>query len=130
MTADNESDRTDETGASPQAKRAAIAGRLRAAREMAGLSQGQVARLMEMHRPTVTEIEAGRRRVNAEELAALSKLYAVSTEWLSGAGPDAVEPTDARVELAARELTKLKPDDLDRVLHLLAALRPPEPTER
>jgi hypothetical protein len=30
---------------------------------------------------------------------------------------------DPRLELAARELTKLKPDDLDRLLKLLAAMR-------
>jgi hypothetical protein len=34
-----------------------------------------------------------------------------------------LRPDDARVQLAARELGKLKPEDLDRVLHLLAALR-------
>ena len=43
-----------------------IAHRLRMAREMAGLSQGQVAKELGWHRPTVSEIEAGRRRVSAE----------------------------------------------------------------
>ena len=38
-----------------------IASRLRSAREMAGLSQGQVAKMLGMHRPTISEIEAGRR---------------------------------------------------------------------
>ena len=40
-----------------------IGGRLRMARETAGLSQGQVAKRLKMHRPTISEIEAGRRRV-------------------------------------------------------------------
>ena len=45
-----------------------IGARLRQARELAGLSQGQVAKLMSLHRPAVSEMEAGRRRVSAEEL--------------------------------------------------------------
>jgi transcriptional regulator with XRE-family HTH domain len=51
-----------------------IASRLRLARESAGLSQGQVAKKMNLHRPTVSEIEAGRRRVSAEELARFAEL--------------------------------------------------------
>lgn len=106
-------------------RRAALAVRLRAAREMAGLSQAQVARLMGLHRPSVSEAEAGRRRVSTEELVEFASHYGVSTDWLSGALPESVDPKDARVELAARELSKLKAQDLDRVLQLLAALRAP-----
>lgn len=104
-------------------RRANVARRLRTAREMAGLSQGQVARMLQIHRPSVTEAEAGRRRVPAEELSELAKIYGVSVNWLSGFGEDRLDPGNPRVELAARELGKLKPEDLDRVLHLLAALR-------
>jgi transcriptional regulator with XRE-family HTH domain len=98
--------------------------RLRAAREQAGLSQGQAARLLDMHRPTISEIEAGRRRVQVDELSHFAKLYKVSVSWLTSeaADDDAVDP---RVELAARELSKLKQDDLDRVLRLLASMREP-----
>nr|MDQ3081556.1 helix-turn-helix transcriptional regulator [Gemmatimonadota bacterium] len=56
-------------------KTATIPARLRAAREAAGLSQGQVAKLMKMHRPTISEMEAGNRRISAEELAKLANLY-------------------------------------------------------
>lgn len=104
-------------------RRADVARRLRTAREMAGLSQGQVARMLKIHRPSVTEAEAGRRRVPAEELSELGKIYGVSVNWLSGFGEDKLDPGNPRVELAARELGKLKPEDLDRVLQLLAALR-------
>jgi transcriptional regulator with XRE-family HTH domain len=99
-----------------------LAARLRLAREQAGLSQGQVAKLMDLHRPTISEIEAGRRRVQAEELTDFAKHYHVSVPWLLGAegGEDLHE---AKVRLAARELTKLKSDDLDRVMNLLASLR-------
>jgi len=103
-----------------------LAHRLRTARQMAGLSQGQVARMLNLHRPSVSEAEAGRRRVPAEELAEYARIYGVSPNWLAGVGPDQLEARDPRVELAARELGKLKPEDLDRVLHLLAALRSEE----
>jgi transcriptional regulator with XRE-family HTH domain len=99
-----------------------VAERLRLAREQAGLSQGQVAKMLKMHRPTISEIEAGRRRIVAEELAEFSRIYEVSVAWLSGSegGNDNL---DDRVMLAARELAKLKPDDLDKVLRLLASMR-------
>jgi transcriptional regulator with XRE-family HTH domain len=100
----------------------AVAERLRLAREQAGLSQGQVAKMLNMHRPTISEIEAGRRRVVAEELAEFSRIYEVSVAWLTGSegGDDGV---DDRVKLAARELAKLKPNDLDKVLRLLSSMR-------
>ena len=99
-----------------------VAKRMRLAREQAGLSQGQVARMLKMHRPTISEIEAGRRKVAAEELAEFSRIYEVSVAWLTGSeGAD--DGLDDRVKLAARELAKLKPKDLDSVLHLLSTLR-------
>jgi len=100
--------------------RLAIAGRLRAAREQAGLSQGQAARLLKMQRPTISEIEAGRRRVAAEELAALAQIYGVSVSWLAEEKPEVSDPA---AELAARELAKLKPQDFDNVMKLLRTLR-------
>lgn len=104
-------------------KRKMIASRLRLSREMAGLTQGQVARSLNWHRPTVSEIEAGRRRVSAEELTTLAKLYGVSATWVLGEdGDDSSLATD-RVKLAARELSKLRKRDLDRILQLIQALR-------
>src|ERR1700680_454357 len=86
--------------------------RLRAAREHAGLSQGQIAKLMGYHRPTISEIEAGRRRVTSDEISLFAKYYGVTTSWLLN---DADE-RDPVVELAARELSKLKKADLERFL--------------
>jgi transcriptional regulator with XRE-family HTH domain len=99
-----------------------VARRLRLAREQAGLSQGQVAKLIDMHRPTISEIEAGNRRVSAEELARLAELYDVSAVWLMKGSEEMADPA---VELAARELSKLKKEDLDTVLNLLRTLRRP-----
>ena len=97
--------------------------RLRAARVAAGLSQGQVAKLLGMHRPTISEMEAGNRRVSAEELGKLANLYDTKLTWLLGEAPDHVSTDDPKLQLAARELGKLKPDDLDRLLKLIAALK-------
>ena len=51
------------------AKRALIAARVKEARKLAGLSQGHVAKILGLHRPSISEIEAGNRRVSADELA-------------------------------------------------------------
>ncbi|WP_369062956.1 helix-turn-helix domain-containing protein [Burkholderia gladioli] len=106
-----------------ETQRSAIAERLREARKAAGLSQGQVAKLLQMHRPTVSEIEAGNRRVSAEELKKFSETYDVTVSWLLGETAEQLEVNDPRLQLAARELSKLKPDDLDRLLRLLASMR-------
>lgn len=100
--------------------RTSIAARLRAAREQAGLSQGQVAKLLDLHRPSISEIEAGRRRVSADELSRLAGIYNVSISWLTEEKSEVANPA---IELAARELSKLKGEDLDRVLRFLRTLR-------
>lgn len=82
-----------------------------------------------MHRPTVSEIEAGRRRVTAEELATFSRTYEVSAAWLAGAENEG-DDVDDRVRLAARELAKLKREDLDKILNLLATMRQPRSRKR
>lgn len=78
--------------------------------------------MLHMHRPTISEIEAGRRRVAAEELAQFARIYEVSVAWLTGSEADN-DVVDDRVRLAARELAKLQPSDLDKVLRLLSTLR-------
>jgi transcriptional regulator with XRE-family HTH domain len=100
-----------------------MAARLRLAREQAGLSQGQVAKLMGMHRPTISEIEAGRRRVQAKELAEFARHYRVSVRWLLGQEDEGDDVHAAKIRLAARQLARLKNDDLDLVMNLLASLR-------
>lgn len=99
-----------------------IASRLRTAREAAGLSQGQAAKLLTMHRPTISEIEAGRRKVSGEELIVFAELYGVTVDWLTITS-DRVNPAEDRILLAAREISKMKDQDLDRLLSLLKMLR-------
>lgn len=106
-----------------ETQRSAIAERLREARKAAGLSQGQVAKVLQMHRPTISEIEASNRRISAEELVKFAETYDVTVSWLLGETAEQLEMDDPRLQLAARELSKLKPDDLDRLLRLLASMR-------
>jgi transcriptional regulator with XRE-family HTH domain len=82
-----------------------------------------------MHRPTVSEIEAGRRRVSAEELAQLAKIYGVGTAWLTAERESEPDLADDRILLAARQLSKLKKQDLDRLMNLIRMLRQPGATE-
>ncbi len=101
-----------------------LAERLREARVAAGLSQGQVAKRLNVHRPTVTEIEAGRRKVSTDELRQFADLYGVSKDWLVD-GADSSESSDARIVMAARELSKMSESDLDRLWKTLRMLRKP-----
>ena len=98
-----------------------IAYRLKEARKYAGLSQGQVANLLNVHRPTISEIEAGRRRVNSEELVKFSEIYEVSINWLTNSKED--DGIDERIRLAARDLSKLKKDDINKILCLLSSIK-------
>ena len=104
-------------------RRRATASRLRESRRLSGLSQGQAAQRMTMHRPTVSEIEAGNRRVSAEELSRFAALYEVTVGYLTGDSPDALALDDPRLQLAARELHKLPPESLNKLLQALAAMR-------
>lgn len=99
-----------------------LATRLREARRLSGLSQAQVAKFMNWHRPTVSQIESAERNVSTEELKEFSRIYDVNISWLlEGAGETGLQ--EARLQLAARELQKLKPTDLDRLLQVIASMR-------
>ena len=115
---------TNERNQDTAGQRGDIGARLKQARELAGLSQGQVAKLMSLHRPTISEMEAGRRRVSAEELKRLADLYAVRVGWLAGEAEE--DSLDPRHELVAREIAKLKSGDVDRLLALLKILKTKE----
>ncbi len=104
-------------------EKSAIGARLRWAREQAGLSQGQVARDLKLHRPTISEIEAGRRAVKADEIGQFADLYDVKEEWIVRGDAAVRDEGNPRVQLAARELSKLKPEDLDTILRLIRVIR-------
>lgn len=56
--------------------------RLKEARNNVGMYQEDAARSMEMSRPTLSAIEAGKRAVTAEEIKDFVGLYHVTTNWL------------------------------------------------
>ena len=65
-----------------------IASRLKRAREDAGLSQNEVAVLLDIPRPSVTNIENGKRKCSALELRRLCVIYRVSADWILGFGEE------------------------------------------
>lgn len=104
-------------------RRRIIASRIREARQLAGLSQAQAARMLGIHRPSITEAEAARRNISADEISRLAEIYDVSVSWLAGHDTERLDPHDDRLQLAARELSKLKPEDVQRLMTLLSSLR-------
>ena len=105
-----------------QSDREKIAGRLKEAREMAGLTQAQAADQLKLKRPAISEIEAGNRTVRAEEIIQFSKLYKVDTSWLLLQENDDATYMSEKFKFAARELGKLSQDDIDKVLQVLKIL--------
>lgn len=99
-----------------------LGGRLRTARELAGLSQGQAAKILNMHRPTISEIEAGRRNVKAEELPLFANLYGVEIVWLTD---NKIEEGKLNKEIlaAARELSSMKEEDLEILINTIRMLK-------
>lgn len=104
-------------------KQKIIAERMKEARQLSGLSQGQAAKMLEMHRPTISEIENGNRKVSATELAQFAEIYDVSINYLMGEGADQMNPSDPKLQLAARELSKLSPDALNSLMRALAVIQ-------
>jgi transcriptional regulator with XRE-family HTH domain len=102
---------------------AAIGERLRWAREQAGLTQTQIARMLNYHRPTISQIEAGQRVVRPDEIARFASLYGVQEAWIIHGDTGIAANQDARVEIAARELAKLRKEDLDTILKVIKVMR-------
>lgn len=110
-------------------RREQIALRLRSARKAAGLSQAEVANRLRVHRPTISEMEAGRRRVSADELAHLAEIYGAPIEWFTSGVHVEAEPEDERLTLAIQLLKGLKDEDLDRVVAWLCRMHKPDDGE-
>ncbi len=103
-----------------------IASRMAIARKRSGLSQAQVAHELNIQRPSISEIEAARRKVSAEELVQFADLYQVDINWLAGRGAENANAMRDSLTLAARDVANLKPEDLEKVIDLLTSLKPKE----
>lgn len=104
-------------------KKKIIASRLAMARKRAGLSQEQVATELKLPRPSISEIESGRRRVAVDEMLQFADLYKVEMDWLSGQGAEKVNAIRDDLLLAARGAKNLKSEDLDEIIDLLTSMK-------
>lgn len=99
-----------------------IANRLRSARKMAGLSQGQAAKKLGLHRPTISEIEAGRRNVKSDELTRFANLYGVDISWLTE-GKVNEDKIDQKILAAARNLSAMKDEDIETLINTIRMIK-------
>jgi transcriptional regulator with XRE-family HTH domain len=102
--------------------RAALADRLREAREYLGFSQDEVAKSLNVSRSAVSLIESGQRKVEALELQALAKLYKRTVASLAGEELPSELPEDvAHLARAAAKLTDTDRLELRRFAEFLGS---------
>jgi len=100
-----------------------IAERLKLARDLSGLSQSQAAKLLNLSRPTISEIEQGRRNVSSAELKEFSDIYDVEVNWLLSYTDENNSDVDSKIQLAAREISKMSEKDVDKLFKLLSSMK-------
>lgn len=101
--------------------------RLKEARESLGLTQAAVAESLAMPRPSISEIEAGRRKVGVIELERLARLYRRPVDHFLGRSPSATG--DEVVEALFRTTSALSGDDRKQVLRFAEFLRTAGPAK-
>jgi transcriptional regulator with XRE-family HTH domain len=102
-------------------RKAVVALRLREAREYLGMSQEQVASVLGLSRPAVTNIENGEREVKALELDELARLYGRPVSYFLDGDNERAESD--RVQFVARKLNGLSETDLKEVARFADFLR-------
>jgi broad specificity phosphatase PhoE len=63
----------------------ALAKKVRGLRKNLGFSQEEIAKKMNLHRPTISQIESGEREISAEELVKLAMIFGVTIDELTTA---------------------------------------------
>jgi transcriptional regulator with XRE-family HTH domain len=104
-------ERTGFAGPSIEPGRQALAERLRQAREYVGLKQEDVAKRLNIPRTALSNIEAGQRKVEALELAALAKLYQRPIAWFTGEEASKTDELPEDVAHVARAAATLSSQD-------------------
>ena len=89
--------------------------RLKAARKALHLTQEFVANQMGMARTTIVAIEAGKREVSANELAAFAELYGTSMDELVHGRA----PAEGKTARFAREFAELPAMDQAEIINLM-----------
>jgi len=104
-------------------ERRLLGGRLREARKYLGLTQEEVATYLKIPRTALPEIENGRRRVEAIELARLAKLYRQPVGHFTGEDEaSAALPVDvAHLARQAADLSEQDRSELGRFAEYLRA---------
>jgi transcriptional regulator with XRE-family HTH domain len=100
--------------------------RLREAREYLGLSQEQVADYLRIPRPSVSTIEAGKRRISFLELKRLADLYRRPLSYFSGDEEPEVDETTNALFRTTQELSSA---DREQVLRFAQFLRTAGPAQ-
>jgi transcriptional regulator with XRE-family HTH domain len=98
-----------------------IGERLRRSREYLGLSQEEVADYMEISRPAISNVEAGKRKVSSEELRRFSRLYRRPYEYFLGETEEIVD--DETVGALFRTTQELSDGDREQVLRFAQFLK-------
>lgn len=102
-------------------RRKIIASRAQSARKMAGLSQAEAAELLALKRSTLSDIESGKRKLSDIEVGRMVDVYDVTFEFLLGVGAEKYDPQEGDLLVAARILQKLKPEDQEKLMAVLAS---------
>ncbi len=100
--------------------------RLREAREYLGLSQEQVADHLGIPRPSVSTIEAGKRRISFQEIKRLAELYRRPLSYFSDEGPP---PSDETTDALFRTTQELSSADREQVLRFAQFLKTAGPAK-
>jgi transcriptional regulator with XRE-family HTH domain len=114
---------TDEPAIVPEGEDAwrELGERMRRSREYLGLSQGDVAEVLGLSRPAITQMEGGRRKISTLELGKLARLYGQSYEYFLGDVPEVVE--DETSQALFRTARDLSDEDRQQVLRFAQFLR-------
>jgi transcriptional regulator with XRE-family HTH domain len=94
----------------------ALGERLRESREFLGLSQQDVAQLLKLTRPAVTNIETGKRKVSTLELREFARLYRKPYDWLIGESSDSAPAEDELTQALYRTTSELSDRDRAQLL--------------
>ena len=94
------------------------------ARTQAGLSQGQVARLLGLQCADIAALEGGELDLNEDQMKRFAEVYGVSPTWLGGGEvPAAGRDFEGSLRLAAREEGCVDAQELEDLIEFLRSVR-------
>ena len=99
-----------------------IAERLKLARELSGLSQLNAAKMLNLSRPAISEIEAGRRNVSGSEIVQFADLYDVESTWILGETDEEQDHVKSKINLAIFEILLSELDIARQVIDSCTAI--------